>query len=432
MASFLSSVARGIDPDDVAASVARQRLISCSTDHPVAPVRDCVQVARAVGLPMAEIQRTTGIPRQTLYRHAEIDDANLREPPRQQVAIEVLTIAASETGRMPVALLARRGGLALTVVHSVAIELAEAGQCSIARDDDYIGLEIEATEATRQLLREHFDDLFLQRPDAFSVYLRVQEEDRDRVAQAAARILPALEHVLIDPLTAPSLMIGPELALPVYAPTIRRALMIASDVWDAVTDGAGIEPSPAQIANVIPPGGQRPGAEPSLVLDAFLERIIDAGGQGAEALRTLRAEYQGGASERELAGRCVTAAALALRRAVGNEKDPRPIRTGDDAFVEWQPAQSVATPQEAVPVKKAAVAALDLAIERIGPMPGGRLGSFRRPGGPPNIVETPEPSTNELVRMAEFAGTAVGAASAIGALHAQVAMRRVIAGTEID
>lgn len=431
MTTHLTSIARGLPSDDVARAVARQRLTSCLTDHAVAPMRDCVQTARAVGLPMVEIQRTTGVARQTLYRHAQVDDEKLRVPPWPQASIEVLMLASAEDGPAPIALLARRAGLSLQLVQSVALALAEDGRCAVVRDD-YSGLQIEATEATYELLREHFDDLYLQRPDTISVYLRVPDEHRVVIERAAANVLPALEYVVMDRSVAPSMMIGPELALPVNAPTIRRALGIAASIWEKLTEGTAIEGTPAQVANVIPPGGKPLAAEPSLVLDAFLERILDAGGKDVDALRELRAEYSGGASEAELAGRCVTVAALALRRAVGNKKEPRAIRNGDEAFVEWEPARLVPTTEEAVPVKKAAVEALDLAIERLGPIPGGRLGSFRRPGGDPNIVATFEPSTSDLVRMAELAGTAVGAASATGALGADVAMRRVIAGAEID
>jgi hypothetical protein len=428
VATHLTSIARGLAPDDVASAVARQRLTSCLTDHAVAPMRDCVQVARAVGLPMVEIQRTTGVARQTLYRHAAVDDEKLRVPPWPQASIEVLMLAAAENGPAPIALLARRAGLSLQLAQSVALALERDERCAVVRDDDYSGLQVQATEETFALLREHFDDLYLQRPDAISIYLRVPEQHRSAIEQAAAKVLPNLEHVVMGREVAPSVMIGPELSLPVHAPTIRRALSIVEDIWDDLTDGTDIEGSPPQVANVIPPGGKPLAMEPSLVLDAFLEHILDAGGKDADALRKLRADYPGGVTERELAARCVTVAALSLRRAVGNEKEPRPIRSGDEAFIEWQPAMSVATTENVVPVKKAAVEALDLATERLGPLAGGRLGSFRRPGGPPNIVETFEPSTSDLIRIAEHAGAAAGAASAIGALPAREAMRRVIAG----
>lgn len=141
-----------------------------------------------------------------------------------------------------------------------------------------------------------------------------------------------------------------------------------------------------------------------------------------------RDAFAGGASEAELAGRCVTMAALALRRAVGNDGEPRPIVDGDSAFAELEPAAGALARMGQVPVKQAAVAALDLAVERLGPLPGGRLGSVRAPGAVPVIVEGRGPTGSDLVEMTRSAGEAVGAAGAESFVDAAQLVRRVVAG----
>jgi hypothetical protein len=128
-------------------------------------------------------------------------------------------------------------------------------------------------------------------------------------------------------------------------------------------------------------------------------------------------------------GRCATMAALALRRIVGNAHEPRPIVDGDSAFAELQPAHGVPVSKQGSPVKKAAVAALELAADRLGPLPGGRLGSFRAPGQSPRVVNEVRATSSELLEMAQLSGEAVGAAAATGKLDAVAATRRVVSSS---
>jgi hypothetical protein len=58
------------------------------------------------------------------------------------------------------------------------------------------------------------------------------------------------------------------------------------------------------------------------------------------------------------------------------------------------------------------VKALDWATDRIGPLPGGRLGSLRAPGAPPAIVEGVEPTADDLEFIARQSGQAIGRAHA--------------------
>lgn len=427
VAGHLTGVARGMSDDELAPAVARQWLLSRLTDHPVAPLADCVQIGRAVGLSMSEMQRLTGLARQTLYRHLDAEGARERRPADPQAAVEVMMLLAAEGAYASPAVLGRRAGLAPELVMRVVTDLDPGGLCSVRRDT-YASLEAAPTPATYLALREHFDDLFLRRPDAIGVYVLVPAERQAAIAQAAREILPNHEHVVMPQSTAPSVMVGPELAVMVNAPTIRRALAIGREIWGDVLAQAGLAFFEPVITNVIPPGPQP--LVRSDVLDAFLEGVIDAGAPNGDALRELRARYRGGPSDAQLAGRCVTIAALALRRAVGNDRDPRPIVDGDSAFAELQPAHGVPVRREATAIKRAAVAALELATDRLGPLPGGRLGSFRAPGQAPKLVQDVRPTGSELIDMARLSGEAVGAAATTGALDARWALGRVVSGSE--
>jgi len=423
---YLTGVSRGLADHEVAAALARQRLTSRLTDRPVAALADCVQVGRAVGLTMSEMQRVTGFARQTLYRHLPSDDTAVRRPSRLQTSIEVLMLLAAEGDFASPSLLARRAGLDPPEVLRVVVELHDEGLCDLTKEDSYsTSVEAAPTAATYDALREHFDELYLRRPDAIMVYIRVPEGQQAAYAVAADAILAKHEHAVIPRSVAPSVMTGPELAFPVNAPTIRRALAITREVWANVLSEMGRGFSEPFVANVIPPASFPP-TMTSPVLDAFLEGLIDTGVPNGEALRSLRARFAGGVSEQELAGRCVTTAALALRRAVDNEREPRPIVDGDSAFAELSPARGVPVDREAAPIKAATVAALSLATDRLGPIPGGRLGSFRKQGQPPHSVEGVEPTSGELAEMARLAGSAVGRASAIGRLDAISTLNRIL------
>jgi hypothetical protein len=410
---FLTSVARAIPNDELAQAVARQRIASHLSNHHVAPLADCIYV----GL--------SGVARQTIYRQAPHDVE--REPPRPQTAIEVLILLAAAGGFASPTHLAAPACLSGPLVTAVMTDLALDGLSTIRRDD-YASLEGAPTERTYQALREHFDDLYLRRADHYSVYARVPPNHEDEIRRGAAAVLAGHEHDVLPQSVAPSTMVGSELAFVVAAPTTRRALDVARELWRDILDTQGLEYFEPVITNVIPPAS-RPSV-PSEVLDTFLESVVDAGAPNGDGVRQVRGAYPGGTSERELAGRCVTLAALALRRTVGNTSHPRPITDGDAAFAEYEPAHGVPTDKAGTPVKKAAISALDLAIERLGPFPGGRLASFRAPGQAPNVLTPRRPSHDELVEMARRSGTAVGAAANIGRIDAAFAMQWLVTGAD--
>jgi hypothetical protein len=420
----LSGIARTIPNAELARAVARQRLTSRLTDHPVAPLADCVQVGRAVGLSMSEMQRVTGLARQTLYRHLPSDISTPRRPPRPQASTEVLMLLAAEGGFAAPSAVARRAGLEPALVLAIVTDLAEEGRCELRRDSYSTSIEAGPVPETYWALRVQFDDLFLRRPDAISVYVRVPPDRTRDFAQAADDVMARHEHVVIAQATAPSVMNGPELGFPVNAPTIRRALEITSDLWRDVLAKLDIGFYEPSIANIIPPGSHA--LIRSDVLDSFLESAIDSGAPNGGTMREVRSRFAGGVSEMALAGRCVTRAAAALRRAVGNGKEPRPIIDGDSAFAELQPAFGVPVPKEVEPIKAAVVAALELATDHLGPIPGGRLGAFRAPGQPPPVVNRVAPTVNDLSEMARLSGEAIGVAAALGLVDAASELSRLI------
>jgi predicted RNase H-like HicB family nuclease len=81
-------------------------------------------------------------------------------------------------------------------------------------------------------------------------------------------------------------------------------------------------------------------------------------------------------------------------------------------------------------IKSAAVAALELATDHLGPLPGGRLGSFRAAGHSPHIVNGVGGSGPALLDIARRSGEAVGAADSLLIFDARPVLTQVIANTQ--
>lgn len=143
----------------------------------------------------------------------------------------------------------------------------------------------------------------------------------------------------------------------------------------------------------------------------------------AEALHRQRERYGGGYSERDLAGRLLTAAARAMRRAVDQASPPAPITSGEEAFDELQAVRGAGRSRPALRrsglrglrLERARkrgqlelVEALELASDRLGPLPAEGLGQVKAPDTVPPLVEGVDPTPDELAGMAAHAGAALG------------------------
>lgn len=422
----LTAVARAFPNPELPRGVARLRIASHATDVPVAPFADCVYVGRGVGLTNAEMQRNSGLSKQTLYRLAPPEPDLRREPPPPQAWVETLILLGHAAQFTPLALVAASGALDEGILHQALRRLEHDGLCTLRRDDYSGALEASPMPAAYDTLRGLFDDLYLRRVDGFSIYVRVLDGQRDQIARGAANVLGDQDHTLLEPSVAPSIMEGPELAFLAATATPRTAIALTRDIWAAILEDQGIPFAEPVITNIIPPGPASTVA--SGVLDTFFEAVIDTGAPAASTIRDTRAAYTGDASERVLAGRCLTMAAIALRRAVGNTEEPRPIGDGDAAFSEWQVAHALSVDDAVEPIRAAAAEALDLATERLGPIAGGRLAHVRAPDQPPVVVQNVRPTPQELTMMARLSGTAVGTAALLGSFDGAEAMRRIVTG----
>jgi len=116
-----------------------------------------------------------------------------------------------------------------------------------------------------------------------------------------------------------------------------------------------------------------------------------------------------------------------LRRTLNQPKDPRPISDAEAAWSELEIVRGLSLDKPREPIRRAVKEALELAADRLGPFRGGEVGSFAAPGGTRRVLERIRPALDDLVRMAELAGRAVGTAARIGTADAAAEMLEVIA-----
>jgi hypothetical protein len=420
----------GLSEEELPAEVARQLLVTLRGERTASPLIDAVRLGRAVGLSVAEMERMSGYTRQTLYsalRTAERETRRRPHHPRSTVSQHVLVALCFLRGEVPLRELAGRLNLPAEGIARALRTLHAEHLCELVWANPAEGVETMIARPTaegRRTLRSLFNDLYLRRPDGFTVYLAVEPGEELPVADAARQILSAHEHTLIAASVAPSKMTTPELALTVHAPTSRVAVSIAADLWSEIRHKAGLAESIARIVDVHFPTA--PPAAESGVIDAFWQGIRENAGDDDEELIAARLRYRGGVDERSLACRSLTSAARALRRSVGNEGDPRPINDGEAAFGELIPVSGLPLDRTRTPIKRTVQQALELGSECLGPFRGGELGSFREPGGRPRMVERLQPTQQQLEEIARLAGKAVGLAAKHGYVDPALEMHLVV------
>lgn len=428
---LLAGVTLGLAERDVASETARQLLAALRGERASAPLVEAARLGRAVGLSVSEMERMSGYTRQTIYaalRTADQKEDRTAVRDRSALSQHVLVALGSMRGEVPVPELAHRMALPPEDIARALQTLNAERLCELKWRDPSEGLatmSAEATEAGMSTLRRLFNDLFLSRPDGFSVYLRVDPTEAAHIAAAADVMISSHEHTLMAASVAPSTMSTPELGLTVHAPTSRVALDIATDIWDEIRQHAGLPRAVAQVADLISPTNLPCGE--SGVVDAFTEALISSRVAAAETVTQERMRYRGGNDERSLACRCLTSGARSFRRSLEEERDPRPITDAEAAFGELAAVSGLVLDADRAPIQRLVRQALELAADRLGPFRGGELGSFRAPGGAANVVEPVQPSQSELEQMARLAGEAVGLAAGLGRVDPALEVRSVIA-----
>lgn len=418
--------ASSIPKSEIGRAVARQIISSLDGDLPAGRPGDAIVLARAAGVTVLGIQQLTGLARQTIYRYQE-QAGNPRRVERGQLRFEILVVLASR-GSLTIVEIASRLAVSTHAALPAVVDLDDQGLARMDFDADADDRRALPTDTTYIELARYFNRHVDRQPFGFTVCIELGDQMDAQVIQRAADAVLAAGNqetsTVAGPEVAPSVMRGRELLLLTRAPTQRMALEFAYEAWPAILEEVDLPAQPPVIRDVFPPAA--PLIVNSHCLDRFVEVLLDEGAGTPQRLRAARASFAGDLTEKKLAARCVTEAAIALRRAAGQDRNPKLIAIGDDAFDEWQASRALELDSKRERIQAPTVDALDVAAKTFGPFPGGQLGSFTsgasRPTQPMEVDATPE----NLEYVAKNSARAIAAADHQGIVQAEVVLERIV------
>jgi hypothetical protein len=400
---------------ELAQTAVRRELIAAGAGRAIEELSGLLALASTLGVTVGEAQRLTGFARQTLYTTLNADPAGEfsdRDSERLARLLNIAVVAAGSDQTLAQIAAAMNVVPAVLLGPSRLLDNLGLAKLSVGRSEAGDAV-LAPTELSGDWLRLYASSRELDdRVPGYAVYLRVTPEEARQIDAVLGDIVGLGEAALLPASTAPSVMEGPELGITVRATDQRGALRGAEAIWKEI--GLHIKSeTPMRVADLHPPVGVV--NAPSKVLDSFTAGLIARLGEEiANRIRGERERYEGGEPERVLAGRCLTMAARELRRELGNQNAGRsPIITdGDSAFEEWVIVDApglTSLSRRSAKIRKPLLEALDLAAERLGPVRGGELGSFRAPGERPSEPRKVAPSTEDLAEIARLSGEAIAA-----------------------
>lgn len=412
-----------IPDSEIGRAVARQLISSFNVEDRTGRPGDAIVLARAVGVTVLAIEQMTGWARQTVYRHRDtVGDP--RKVEGSQARFELLVLVAAR-GKLTIADAARALALTTRTVLPAAFDLDAENLASVEpgdTDDRVVG----PTEDTYLELRRYFNRHIQRTSTGYIVCLQLSEHmDPAKIRDAAEVVLGSSEAaVVVGPETVHSEGDAHELLLPVAAPTLARTMTFAYSVWPQILEKAGMPPEEPRIRDVFSPG--TPIVVGSPCLDRLVERFSEEDAGTPEKLRKARFSYSGDLGEKGIASKCLTEAAVALRRAAGQERNPRLIASGDDAFDELLPARGMNLDAKGEKIQVPVVEALELASRRLGPYLGGEVGSFKASGGSPSEPKSITPTLVDLTEMVDLCAQGIAQAGRQGYINVDASVERIV------
>jgi len=189
-----------------------------------------LRVAYQVGVPVVDIQRRTGLARQTIYNAIKRAIGNELED------LTVLTLIAGG-GAQTIDALADATGASVEQIRQAVSRLHHSRRINVLRGHEGIGDAIGVftiapdgltwlqTEIDGERLRSTHDD-------AWTIFVAISDTDPDAIQEAAEEVLGADGSFgVIEATVAPSRMQGPEFAVLVRAVDSREAFSVVDGLW---------------------------------------------------------------------------------------------------------------------------------------------------------------------------------------------------------
>jgi hypothetical protein len=364
-----------------------------------ARLRTLVRAGKVGGLTAGELATASGLAKPSVYEVLRRSDEDPTEG-LDEVILAVLVASGPATqdslvGRLNLP----REDIAAAIDRLFAEEAISIGTAGY--DPDTMREILIAGPEAEELIRHRLRRSLRGGPERWAAYLAVEKGEADLLLQAAEKHL-GKERVALLPATTASGMRGPELGMTFDAANLIGLFNQAAATWNALRVDLALEPAPVQVVAYSPPRRR------STTLEAVVRGIAaadpylgDAAGRAVDGVTPQ-------INDMTICVRALTEAAWALRRAVDKQVRPAELETGDDAFEELQAVVGLQLDESKEEIQRALASALERATDRLGPFPGGRIGSFRGPEEGPHLVDEVAPTPSDLADIAERAGKALG------------------------
>lgn len=415
--------ANGFNDSEVAREAARLQIALLNTEHPIASTVDAISAGRSTEMSYRDMAHLAGVTENTLRKRMANSE---RKPDQQQLELAVRICLVHAAEALPMPEIAARLGLHEEQAIAGARGNEDAGFCVITGLENgttFVTSLPAATAALRAFINRHY----MSEPERFTVVLSIGQLDPHEVQRALDEIDPTGDLGVLyqsDVLATPEEGNG-ELLLRIAAPSPSAAATFAAGPWHSILEKISEPASAPPVIDIVPPGNRRYSHSP--VLAAFFDQIQPTETTPASTIEAYRAAYLDDSDEATLNARCLQAAARAVRRAAGNQREPQLVSSGGTAFSEGSIASQLRLTKPLEQIQKPAVSALFLGADRLGPIPAGGLAHFKSPSGNPHIVESVSPTAEDRVAMASLSGQAVSASIAHGVMSIEEAVKPVIA-----
>jgi DNA-binding MarR family transcriptional regulator len=247
------------------------------------------------------------------------------------------------------------------------------------------------------MLGDELERTWHRRPAQWVAYLAVTEDEGPALLAAAENRFGS-RRVALLPESVRRDMESPELAITFDVGDAVELFNAAADAWHELRNDAALVPSVVRMTAFSAPRLR------SEVLEAFGRGISDAYPHLERQIMRAVADAAPEHDEMTVCTRALTEAAWALRQSVDQDKRPSHLADSEAAFRELQPVAGLPLDAARDPIKKALVRALEIATDRFGPFPAGRLSE--------RIAQEVRPTREDLIEVARASGSAVGYAHA--------------------
>jgi len=362
-------------------------------------LRTLIRAGRMAQLGPAQLAEASGLSRPGIYevqrRRAEGPVDGLDE-----IVLAAIGAAGASTRTALVGALGLPESQVSRAIERLAAE--DAISFALAGYDEATNEQILLVSASgEEVLDLHLRRALSSSRELWTAYLAVDHEEAPCLAEAAKARLGPHRTAWLAAATR-SDMTSPEIALAFDVPDSIALFNEAGRVWHDLRRGEGLDPKPPRFTAVVAPRIR------SSVLESFGRAAAGAAPEAQHTILRAVMDATPEADERTLCIRALTESAWALRRSVAQPKRPPDLVNGEVTFAELQAVAGLQLDPPREKIQRPLAQALELATDRLGPFPGGRLGDFRQPGASPNLVEEVIPTHADLVAIARGAGEAVG------------------------